>query len=195
VDSVGRVCGQCHLDELSAFDKGPHAKAFRKLGFAECVPCHGSHDVPAARALALGLDTGAACDKCHKGDARPLAVALELSDLVEGATTRAADAKASVLRAQRDALFVPGTGALLVDMNTAVEHLRPALHSLDPQALKTPVAAVDKAAKEAERIVARARDLRDDERRGYSIAVVMIVALFLLLLVKGRRLGVWRGRT
>jgi hypothetical protein len=78
-------------------------------------------------------------------------------------------------------------------MNTAVEHLRPALHSLDPQALKTPVAAVDKAAKEAQRIVARARQLRDDERRGYSIAVAMIVGLFLLLLVKGRKLGVWRG--
>jgi hypothetical protein len=195
VDTVGQVCGKCHLDELSAFDKGPHSKAFRKLGFAECLPCHGSHEVMAARPISLGLDSSAACIKCHKGDELPREVAQRLTELVKGATDRAAKAKVMVLRAEREGLFVPGTAELLVEMNTAVERLRPALHSLDAHALDKPVAAVESAAGEAERIVSRARELRSVERRGYYLAVALIVALLILLARKGMQLGVWRGET
>jgi hypothetical protein len=195
VDSVGQICGNCHLDELTAFDQGPHSKAFRKLGFAECLPCHGSHEVQAVRPLALGLDGSATCGKCHKDDDKPLQVARQLTELVQKAADRAAKAKVTVLRAQREGLFIPGTGALMVEMNTAVERLRPALHSLDPKALEKPVAAVEKAAAGAEKIVARAHQLRAVERRGYYVVLAMIVLLLLLLLAKGRQLGVWRGST
>jgi hypothetical protein len=195
VGAVSEVCGSCHLDEVAAFDKGPHPKAFAKLGFAECLPCHGSHEVQAARPLALGLDSSAACEKCHKGDDRPREVAAKLSTLVQQATDRAAAARATVLRAEREGLFVPGTEAAILEMTTAVERLRPALHSLDPKALEKPVDAVNTAADEAERIVTVARRNREIERRGYYVAVALIVALFLLLAAKGRQLGVWRRET
>jgi predicted CXXCH cytochrome family protein len=195
VDSVGQACGQCHLGELSAFDKGPHSKAFRKLGFAECLPCHGSHDVQAVRALALGLGGDAVCVKCHKGDQKPREVARRLNELLQQATDHAAEAKVTVLRAQREGLFIPGTGALMVELNTAVERLRPALHSLDLNALDKPVAAVDKVARESNKIVADARELRNTERRGYYVAIAMLAFLFLLLLAKGRQLRLSKGDT
>jgi hypothetical protein len=57
------------------------------------------------------------------------------------------------------------------------------------------VAAVESSAHEAERIVARAREVREVERRGYYVVVAMIVLLFVLLAAKGRQLGVWGDET
>ena len=141
------------------------------------------------------LGSGAVCSKCHKGGGKPHEVARKMTQLVQQAIERASKAKATVAVAQREGLYLPGTSALVVDMNTAVERLRPALHSLDAQALDRPVGDVNNDAAEVEKIVANARSLRRVERRGYYAAVAMIVVLLLLLVAKGRQLGVWRGHT
>lgn len=58
------ACATCHLEIRSAFDEGPHAEAFGRLGFSDCAECHGSHDVqPATARLLVGLE--AACLACH----------------------------------------------------------------------------------------------------------------------------------
>jgi hypothetical protein len=64
------ACGRCHADIRAAFDRGPHADAFARLGFVDCAECHGSHEVELADARLLeGL--GAACARCH-GEGQPV---------------------------------------------------------------------------------------------------------------------------
>ena len=58
------ACGQCHEGIKAAFDRGPHAAAFSRLGFLDCVECHGSHDVAAPDARLLSGAT-AVCLRCH----------------------------------------------------------------------------------------------------------------------------------
>lgn len=58
------ACASCHLEIRAAFDEGPHAEAFGRLGFSDCAECHGSHDVaPASETLLVGLE--ATCLACH----------------------------------------------------------------------------------------------------------------------------------
>lgn len=62
--SATLACATCHLEVRVAFDEGPHAEAFARLGFADCAECHGSHAVePASAALLVGLE--ATCLGCH----------------------------------------------------------------------------------------------------------------------------------
>ncbi len=62
--SATLACATCHLEVRVAFDEGPHAEAFARLGFADCAECHGSHAVePASAALLVGME--AACLACH----------------------------------------------------------------------------------------------------------------------------------
>lgn len=61
---AAQACAQCHEAIREAFDRGPHASAFSRLGFLDCAECHGSHEVrPADASLLAGL--GAACERCH----------------------------------------------------------------------------------------------------------------------------------
>ncbi len=61
---AAQACGRCHEAIREAFDRGPHASIFTRLGFLDCAECHGSHDIrPADASLLEGL--GAACERCH----------------------------------------------------------------------------------------------------------------------------------
>lgn len=61
---AAQACGGCHEEIRAAFDRGPHASAFTRLGFLDCTECHGSHEIrPADASLLEGL--GAACERCH----------------------------------------------------------------------------------------------------------------------------------
>ena len=78
--TVGRVCGQCHPDQLEAFRQSPHSKAFRKLGLSECVPCHDPHE---ARRSSWDINSSEfVCNRCHAKDVVQRQVAAELSQMV-----------------------------------------------------------------------------------------------------------------
>lgn len=58
------ACTRCHGAIREAFDHGPHAAHFERMGFLDCAECHESHAVrPADATLLSGLD--AACARCH----------------------------------------------------------------------------------------------------------------------------------
>lgn len=59
-----RACGRCHEGVRAAFDRGPHAAVFARLGFLDCAECHGAHDIAPARGVMLA-GIGAACARCH----------------------------------------------------------------------------------------------------------------------------------
>ncbi len=189
VTSIAKTCGTCHTEELNRFRESPHNKPFARLGFAECVPCHGSHDVPAARPLLLGLGPDGACEKCHSKDDKPREVIQRLSERLRGAEDRAARARAELARAASQGLYIPRSTAALADLRTAELHLLPSLHAFDEAALEAPIAEVTGAADAAEKLVALAENERKVERRGYMVTVAITFALFGLLLLKTARLA------
>lgn len=59
------ACGTCHEDLRQAFDDGPHADAFERLGFPDCAACHGSHEIRSADVSLLDEGHLGACQRCH----------------------------------------------------------------------------------------------------------------------------------
>ncbi len=58
------ACGECHEAQRHAFDRGPHAASYERLGFLDCVECHDNHAIrPPDRSMLEGRD--ATCRQCH----------------------------------------------------------------------------------------------------------------------------------
>jgi len=186
--SVARACGRCHEEEMGFFEQSPHSKGFRDRGLAQCVACHGNHDIAPATALLVGTTSEATCMKCHSHDDKPRKVASDISDLLRGARDRAAAARAEVAGAQTRGLHVPGAGFALDRMTTAELRVRGVVHTLDPSKVEARVAAVDAAAGEVFQLVAGAEATRRTERRGYYMALALATLLLGTLGLKSLQL-------
>jgi hypothetical protein len=182
--SVARACGRCHDDEMKYFEQSPHSKGFRRRGLAECAVCHGNHDITSPTALMVGTTPDATCMKCHSADDRPRRIAEETSSMLRGARARAEAARASVRHAATAGLHVGGASFALDRIATAELQLRGVVHTLDPARLVEPIAAVDAAVAEAEKLVGDAERVRRTERRGYYVALALAAALFVSLVLK-----------
>jgi hypothetical protein len=191
---VGRACGRCHEEELRYFEQSPHSKGFRKRGLAECVACHGNHDVAPPSALIVGTTPDATCTKCHTQDDKPRKIADQTRALLQGAREHAAEARATLVKAREGGLHVAGAKLALDRLSTAELKLRGVVHTLDPARLEEPVAAVDVAVGEAKQLVLDAEALRRSERRGYYVALALAAALFVSLVLKSLELDRERRR-
>lgn len=186
--SVAHACGRCHETEMALFERSAHSQAFRKRGIAQCVACHGNHDIAPASPLLVGTTAESACMKCHENDAKPRQVAEEISSLLGGAAERAAAARASVAHAQEKGLGVPGAKYALDRVATRELALRGVVHTLDPARVATGVAEVDRAIAETQRLVAAAEQERKLELRDYYVALALAILLLVTLALKARQL-------
>jgi hypothetical protein len=64
-DEAVRACGRCHEEEQRAFDAGPHAAAFRRMGFVDCAECHSNHGIRKVDVGYLLNRRAAPCRRCH----------------------------------------------------------------------------------------------------------------------------------
>jgi cytochrome b subunit of formate dehydrogenase len=65
---VPKMCGTCHADVLTDYDRSTHAKAVAggNLRAAVCTDCHSSHAVAHVQTPAARLAITKACGNCHK---------------------------------------------------------------------------------------------------------------------------------
>lgn len=192
--SVGRACGRCHEEELKYFEQSPHSKSFRSRGLAECAACHGNHDIAVPTAVLVGTTPDATCTTCHTKDEKPRLVAQQTSDLLRGARERAAEARATIERANASGVHIAGTKYALDKLATAELKLRGVVHTLDPARLEAPIAVVDAAVNDAKTLVKNAEDMRKNERRGYYVALALAGILLLSLGLKSFELDRRRRR-
>lgn len=190
--TVGRVCGQCHPDQLEAFRKSPHSKAFRRLGLSECVPCHDPHE--ARRSSWIVDSSESVCNKCHAQDARPRQIAGELSQIVGTARGRLARARNRIVAVRAQGINIHGAQYSLEQVATEEQKLSITLHSLDPSRLRGPLSAVLEAADRSENLVVAAQRERQVRRRGYFVALGLAGLLFALLVAKAVQLARRRSR-
>lgn len=189
--SVTAACDYCHTEEKKFLLKSPHARAFQDRGLADCLPCHGHHDV-VATSWTAGMAPDSACSKCHSKDKKQRAIALEISQLFDSVNKEQHAAVVEVTLAKQAGLYVPDADYALKKVTTAKQNLRVSTHSLDLVQLREQAATVENEADKAKKAVARARKAMAVQRRGYFVALVLAALLFVLLLVRALRLS--RGR-
>lgn len=192
--SITAACDYCHVEEKNYLLKSPHARAFRERGLADCLPCHGHHDIVATSWLA-GMAPDSACSKCHSKSEKPKKVAEEIAKLIDGINAQEHSATVEVKQAKDAGLYVPDADYSLVKLTTAKQHLRVAAHALNLAQLEEEAAAVASNAKDAKDAVAKAREAIAIQRRGYYAALGLAALLFVLLIVKALRLSHRRPRS
>lgn len=189
VASVARACASCHAEQLDHFQRSAHAKPFRQQGFAECVPCHGTHDVPAALPFELAFGPDGSCNTCHAGDEEINRTIQRLAAMLQGASARAHAARTRAEQAGRAGLVLPQATAALAELHTAETRLKPVVHTFDESALAKPLDEVDQAAQRVDEMVDRARRESRIELGSALGGAGLLGLLFVLLVVKAIRLG------
>jgi predicted CXXCH cytochrome family protein len=192
--SITALCDRCHQDERDLFLKSPHARAFRERGLAECVPCHGDHNVARSNWLA-GMSADSACSKCHSQSDKPRRVAEEIAKLMGSVNDAEHTAEIDLTRAKAEGLYVPDAAFALDKLRTAKQKLRASVHTLDVARITEEVAEVKPIAEEAHSLIQKAENDRRIERRGYYAAILTAGLLFILLVVKALELTRRRSRS
>ena len=186
--SVSALCDRCHQDERELFLKSPHARAFRRLGLPDCVPCHGDHDVTRSSWVA-GLAPDSACSKCHSKDERPREVAQQVARMLSDVEADEHGVQVALDDARRDGLYMPAAEFARDRMHTARIRLVATVHTLDVPRLQDDVTQAKGIAAEAQGLVEKARRERALERRGYFVAVGLASLLFVLLVLKAAQVA------
>lgn len=192
--SVAALCDRCHQDERDLFLKSPHSRAFRKLGLADCVPCHGDHDVARTSWLA-GMAPDSSCSKCHANDEKPKKVAEEVARILNEIEAEEHSVSVAIAEARSAGLLVPDASFALDRLRTSKIRLIATVHTLDVRQLTEDANAARSVAAEARDILARARRDRQVERRGYFAAIGVASLLFVLLVLKALELARRRRRS
>ncbi len=173
-------CRQCHTDEAAAFDRSPHAAAYRRLGFSGCVACHGSHDIQRANG-ALGTVGGmGVCRRCHGEGRSSYDLARGIAGDAEDARQSLAAARSEVQALERDGLRVPALNGMLEEAEQADVQLRVAVHALDATVTRAAAAAVREPAQRARTLARSTRD-RDRRSRHMWLLAVPVLGLFIAL--------------
>lgn len=191
--SVAALCDRCHRDERAYFLESPHSRAFRKLGLPDCVPCHGDHEVTRTSWLA-GMTPDSACSKCHSKDDKPKNVAIDIARLLDEVQNAEHAAVFELGEAKRAGLLVPDASYTVDRLHTAKIRLITTVHALNVAQLGEDANKAKTLASEARALVAKAKDARRLERRGYFFAIGVTSVLFVLLVVQSIVLAQRRKR-
>lgn len=190
--SAAALCGRCHEEQRRLFASSPHQRPFRKLGLAECVPCHGDHGVAKTTWLA-GMGPEAACGRCHERGDAGAQVAVEIARRLREVDEREHDARMRLSRAEKSGLYAPDATLALARFRSDRIELGAKVHDLDLDHLSTTSERLLALSREAELAIEKSERARTVEVRGYYVAILVCALLFALLVLKAVRLA--RGRS
>ncbi len=131
VGDIGKVCGQCHVQERRALLSGPHAVALARAGLPECASCHGAHAVRAAAPRNLSI----VCNRCHTDDPAIQRVGRDMWAAYDSASAQLDRAERMVERADRIPINTDDYKASLVQARTYLGEALPAAHSVQLQSV------------------------------------------------------------
>lgn len=192
--AVGNVCAQCHALTRDLFAKSPHKAAHDALDLPECEVCHGNHLILKPTDDMVGVDEKATCTTCHSADSAGYKVAKSMRDNLELLKFEIADSEKVVSRAAHIGMDVTDAEFDISEARNALTEARTYVHSFSADAVADITKrGVDIAAK-AQGLGERAIKEFDFRRRGYMIAVAIILAIAGLLYLKIKELDKRRNQ-
>jgi len=82
VKEVADVCGQCHAQVETFFNKSPHRAAVQQKRKPRCVDCHGYHGIQLPRDAMLAGTGDGHCGSCHQEGTKAYQVGSEIHRLI-----------------------------------------------------------------------------------------------------------------
>jgi hypothetical protein len=82
VESIGKVCGTCHVLNQQMFQESPHKAAFEQKSIHECAACHNNHDIIHPTDDMIGSGEKSVCVNCHKND-KGIELAIKMKSMID----------------------------------------------------------------------------------------------------------------
>ncbi len=134
VNSVSRVCGQCHVANDKYFRLSPHREAFAELGLGQCEVCHASHAVIPTLDTMLGVENDAVCGSCHEKGGAGYRAVLRIRRAIDSLRTGIANVALLLARVEKTGIPVDEADFSLREARNALVQSRTEIHkfSVEP---------------------------------------------------------------
>ena len=189
VESISKVCGNCHALNAQLFSNSPHKEAFDKKNYPECETCHGNHDIVKATDKLLGITKGAVCIKCHKDekDDKGYIAAEKMKILMDSLKNSTKLAANLINDAEQKGMEVTDANFKLRDAHQAEIEAATTVHSFNLKKFKKVVN--KKGLSATSKVIAEARNAIHDyyfRRIGLaaSVSLMSLLAVGLFLYIK-----------
>ena len=183
IESISKVCGNCHVLNAELFSASPHKKAFDENKYPECETCHGNHEILIAKDQLLGVDKGAICLKCHSENENQKGyfIAKEMKKLTDSLIISDSVAKNLIYQAEQKGMDVEEIKFKLRETHQARLEGRTIVHSFDEAKFKD---VTDKGFKASELAITEAKAAIDEFYfRRYGLGVALAVITFLIVMI------------
>jgi predicted CXXCH cytochrome family protein len=133
VQSIGNVCGTCHVLNAQLFAKSMHKKIFDEQNLPECQTCHGKHGIQPATESLLSTGEGTVCGRCHTESKAPNGynAAVAMKRLLDSLTSDEKTSGALINAAEQKGMEVSDAKFKLRDVRQARLKSKTAVHSFN----------------------------------------------------------------
>ncbi|HDS01933.1 MAG TPA: hypothetical protein ENO07_07910 [candidate division Zixibacteria bacterium] len=188
-ESIDKVCGLCHNNNMVDFEKSTHADYFSVLESPACETCHSNHLIEAPGTEMLSGEEPV-CGQCHFEDdgTGALEAAKLMASRIDSLENAIAEAEGRLEEADQKGLFVNNGLFVLKDARQRAFKARTAVHTFQADSVVNMTAAGFEQVAEARNI---ARELLDNyvfRRKGLAISVVVLLILAVAIWVKVKRI-------
>ncbi len=188
ITSVAHVCGQCHVRQSALFRASPHKAAFDAMGLAECVYCHGNHDVLSPTDEMIGTGEKSVCVSCHPPGDAGYQAAEHMRALLDDLSRELERARAILDRAERAGMEVSRAKFELSEARDALTHARVLIHAFSVKEVENVIRPGLEVARRGYHAGERALAELNYRRKGLAVSLLFILFLAALLYLKLREI-------
>jgi hypothetical protein len=188
IDAITHVCGACHSYNAELFLGSPLAPAFRERSLADCVACHGKHEITHTSDAWLGDEPGTTCRKCHEKGDEGSDLAVYFSDTMESVHQSFDEIHDLLTEAETKGMDVTEAEDYVEAARQGLMQARTLIHAFSKPAMEEKLIEIsENQAAALEAGYSALRGLKE-RRRGLAISTLLLLLLTIVVAVKIRTL-------
>jgi len=186
VESISKVCGNCHVLNMELFEQSPHKKAFDENNFPECESCHGNHQIIHSTDEMIGTQETSVCVECHskEDDNKGYLVAGEMKKLIDSLKAEDNVTKKILDEAVQKGMDVSDADFSLKDVRQVLIQSRTTIHTFDIEKFKEQINTGFTIVNKSKLIGEEAIDEFYYRRIGLGISTIIVTLLVVGLYIK-----------
>jgi predicted CXXCH cytochrome family protein len=188
VESISKVCGNCHSLNMELFEQSVHKQAFEKENIPECESCHGNHNITAATDELIGVGKNSSCIGCHKEDDKGFKIALSMRSLIDSLKLEEAKAKVILEEANQKGMDVSDATYSLREIRQILIQTRTVLHGFDQDKFNEEIKSGFEITSLAKTEGVNAIDNYFFRRKGLAVSTLIVTLLVIGLYLKIKKL-------
>lgn len=188
VDAITNICGTCHSYNAELFLGSPMAPAFKEKALADCVACHGKHEITHTSAEWVGDEPGATCRKCHEEADEGSDLALYFGETLGSVRQSFLEIEALLAEAENKGMDVTEAEDYVEAARQGLMQARTLIHSFSKPVMEDKVMEIAQNQTAALEAGYAALKGYEDRRRGLLISTLLLLLLTIGVAIKIRSL-------